>query len=398
MRLLVGILGIVFAQQVMASTFVGNGGNAGDLELQITLGQARKSMEYIEKDKDDPELKLCTCSPQFEGRPVCDVLKQLNKEQVNFCSRFVAMKSPDLARVLAQKDQLSVSWTHDQIEVQETGRLRGADAVTDPSKMMMTLNQRRFLEMTGSERLFLVSHELFHLTTYQGKTLSDEGDIGPFKGADGGRQFINAMAATIVMQANDYGVFNEYAAALKRSKSYKKTYVSVAYHSMTTPNDASTSFDINRTSGGDFNIRHQLTSEFGVVGHLSVLSGEKTILSTINAKESKNILGAGVSYRWFPFSNPLTAAGQSHFVFSGTLDLLSGTYKYDEQGVGGTAKATSTGFTVGCNYFIPFDSGVWGYAGASLSNLQYSYNLDNQVDLKYKDNGTTFALGVTYGF
>lgn len=398
MRLLIGILGIIFTQQVMASTFVGNGGNAGDLELQITLGQARKSMEYIDKDKDDPDLKLCTCSPQFEGRPVCDVLKQLNKEQINFCARFVAMKAPDLARVLTQKDQLSLSWTHNQIEVQETGRLRGADAVTDPAKMTMTLNQKRFLEMTESERLFLVSHELFHLTTYQGRTLSDEGDIGPFKGADGGRQFINAMAATIVMQASDYGVFRDFSAAQKRSKSYKQTYVSVAYHSMSTPNDDSTSFDINRTSGGDISVRHQLTSEFGVLGHLSSLSGEKTILSTIKAKETRNILGVGVGYRWFPFSNPLTALGQSHFVFSGMLDFLNGTYVYDEQGVGGTAKTSTTGLTVGCNYFIPFDAGFWGYAGVSASSLKYSYNLDNQVDLKYKDNGTTFALGVTYGF
>lgn len=398
MRLLICILGLVFTQAAVASTFVGNGGNAGDLELQITLGQARKSLEYIDTDKDDPELKLCTCSAQFEGRPVCDVLKQLNKEQVNFCSRFVAMKSADLARVLKQKDQLSFTWTHDQIEVQETGRLRGADAVTDPNKMAMTLNQKRFLEMTESERLFLMSHELFHLTNHQGKTLSDEGDIGPFKGADGGRQFINAMAATIVMQASDYGVFRDYAAAQKRSKSYKQTYVSVAYASMSTPNDDTTAFDINRTSGGDLNVRYQLTNEFGVLGHLSVLTGEKTILSTIKAKESRNILGGGVSYRWFPFSNPLTATGQSHFVFSGMLDVLSGTYKYDEEGVGGSASTTTTGLTVGCNYFIPFDAGVWGYAGVSASSLKYSYNLDNQVDLKYKDNGTTFALGVTYGF
>ena len=131
---------------------------------------------------------------------------------------------------------------------------------------------------------------------------------------------------------------------------------------------------------------------------MSLLRGEKVVMSTINAKEERNVLGLGASYRFFPFANPLTSWGQSHLVLSATVDLLSGTYKYDEQGVGGSAKTSSTGFTVGCNYFIPFDSGLWAYAGASYSTLNYTYNLDNQVDLKYKDNGTTFALGVTYGF
>lgn len=398
MRILVFILGLISAQHVMASTFVGNGGNAGDIEMEITMGQAQKSLSFIEGNKDNASSNLCTCSSQFEGRPVCDILKQLTSDQVRFCARFVSMKAGDLSRMLGEKGSLSVSWTHDHIEVQEEGRLRGADAVTDPKRMTMTLNQKRFLEMDENERLFLVSHELFHLTTYQGKTLSDEGEIGPFKGADGGRNFINAMAATVVMQASDYGVFSEYKAAEKRSKSYKKTYVSIGYASMSTPNDTTTSFDVNKMTGGQVGIRYQLTPEFGLVGGLSLLSGEKTIMSTIKAKENRNILSLGASYRFFPFTNPLTSWGQSHLVLSATADLLNGQYKYDEQGVGGTAKASSTGLTVGCNYFIPFDSGLWAYAGLSYSTLNYSYNLDNQVDLKYKDGGTAFALGVTYGF
>ncbi|MBS1971156.1 MAG: hypothetical protein JSU04_12655 [Bdellovibrionales bacterium] len=398
MRLLIFIFGLISAQHVMASTFVGNGGNAGDIEMQITMGQAQKSLAFIDGNKDNYTADLCTCSSQFEGRPVCDILKKLNQEQTRFCARFVSMKAGDLYRLLSEKGNLSVSWTHDQIEVQEEGRLRGADAVTDPKKMTMTLNQKRFLDLDENERLFLFSHELFHLTTYQGKTLSDEGEIGPFKGPDGGRQFINAMAATVVMQANDYGVLREYAAAQKRSKSYKKTYVSVGYAAMTTPNDTTTAFDVNKTTGAQFGVRYQLTPEFGVLGQMSLLRGEKVVMSTINAKEERNVLGLGASYRFFPFANPLTSWGQSHLVLSATVDLLSGTYKYDEQGVGGSAKTSSTGFTVGCNYFIPFDSGLWAYAGASYSTLNYTYNLDNQVDLKYKDNGTTFALGVTYGF
>lgn len=398
MRLLACILGIVLTQQAMASTFVGNGGNAGDIELQITLGQVQKSFEYVNRDKDIKQDTLCKCAPQFEGRPACDVLKQLNTEQVRFCSRFVSMKASELAQVLSQKNEISFSWTHDQIEVQEESNRRGADAVTDAKRMSMILNQKRFLEMNENERVFLIGHELFHLTSYQGKYLSDEGDIGPFRGADGGRKLINAMAATLVMQTHEYGIFRQYEDTERRSKSYKKTYVSLGYAWANTPNNTETAFDINSTRGAQLGVRYQLTNEWGLLGQYSYLGGEKTIMDTIKAKEEKNILSAGLGYRWFPFSNPLTKWGQSHFLLSGTLDFLSGKYKYDEQGVGGSANTTSTGFTAGCNYFIPFNDGFWGYAGVSYSNLHYSYNLDNQVNLDYKDNGTSFALGVTYGF
>lgn len=399
MRFLICILGLIFINQAEASTFVGNGGNAGDIELQITLGQIQKSLESIDRDKaSNSDNNLCACASQFEGRPVCDILKQLSTEQARFCSRYVTMKAAELAQTLARKNELSFSWTHEQIEVHEEGSVRGADAVTDAKRMSMTLNQKRFLELNENERLFLVGHELFHLTSYQGKYLSDEGAIGPFSGADGGRKFINAMGAALVMQTNYYGIFRQYEAAERRSKSYKKTYVSIGYVSNSTPNDTTSAFDINKSTGGQIGLRYQLTNEWGLVGHYVRLRGEKTIMNTISAKEEKNILSAGVGYRWFPFSNPLTRWGQSHFILSGTADLLAGEYKYDEQGLGGTAKAASTGYTAACNYFIPFNSGLWAYAGASYSSLPYSYNLDNQVNLDYKDNGATFALGVTYGF
>jgi len=398
MKILICILVLGLTSQIaLASSFVGNGGNVGDMELQMTLGKLQKNFESIEGDKD-AEKNVCTCSPDFQGRPVCDVLSKLNSDQVKFCAKYVLEKSGELAKILRQKDQISFSWTHEQIEVRDGGHLRSADAVTDAKSMKMTLNQKRFLEMNEQERVFLVGHELFHLTSYQGTTLTDEGEIGPFKGADGGRLFINAMAAALVIETSEYGIFSSYAAAERLSKSYKKTYLSLGYAALSTPNDNTTSFDINRTAGGQFGVRYQLTPSFGVVGQLSVLNGEKTIMETIKATEHKNILSGGVSYRWFPFSNPLTVMGQSHFVFSGMLDFLSGNYKYDEQGIGGSAETTSTGFTLACNYFIPFDGGFWGYASAGYSNMQYSYNLDNQLDLKYKDNGTTFALGVAYGF
>lgn len=399
MKVFIGILTVLsMQQQGRASTFVGNGGNAGDIELQMTLGQVQESLGFIDRDKDVQGRELCVCAESFEGRPVCDMLKQLNEEQVRFCALFVAEKSSELERILTTKDRVSFSWTHKAIEVQEDGNLRGVDAVTNPVNMSMTLNQNRFLEMDEDERVFLLSHELFHLTAYQGKTLTDEGTVGPFKGADGGRKFINAMAATVVMAANDYGVFSKYRATEKRSKSYKKTWLNLSMVGLTTQNDSTTVYDIEHTSGSQVGVRYQWTHEWGVLAQFSNLRGTKNILSTTEARESKNILSVGGAYRWFPFNYPLTFSGQSHFIFSGTLDLLDAKYEIQDPSIGTTAKTSSKGYTLSCNYFIPFNSGLWAYAGLGYSNMPYSFNLDNQVSLDYKYGGTTFALGASYGF
>ncbi|MGZ3805891.1 MAG: hypothetical protein ACXVB4_16870 [Pseudobdellovibrionaceae bacterium] len=398
MKIFIFFLTLACVQQSTASTFVGNGGNAGDIELQMTLGQLQKSLEYIERDKDVAEQNLCVCPSRFEGRPLCDFLNHLNSEQVRFCSKYLRLKAADMARMVDQKSELNFSWTHQEIEVQEEGKLRGADAVTDVKNASITINQKRFLDMDENERVFLLGHELFHLTTFQGKPLQDEGEIGPYKGSDGGRQFINAMAATVVLQANEYDVFKTYESAEKRSKSYKKHWLTLGYESLSTENDTETAFDIMQVNGGQIEYRYQWTPKIGLLARYSSLKGNKGILSSIQATENRNILGLGMAYRWFPFSNPLTHWGQSHFVFSGSFNFLSANYELHDASTGTTANATAMGYALACNYYIPFDSGFWGYGGVGYSNLHHSFNLDNQVTLNYKNNGTNFVLGVSYGF
>lgn len=398
MRIFILTLTVLLTQQAWSSTFVGNGGNAGDIELQMTLGQVQESLSFINRDKDVQARKLCVCTEAYEGRPICDMLKKLNEEQVRFCASYIESKAAELEHLVATKERVSFSWTHQEIEVQEAGSLRGADAVTNPKNMSMTLNQKRFLEMDENERVFLISHELFHLTSNQGETLSDEGPIGPFKGADGGRKFINAMAATVVMAANDYQVFDSYRSIERRSKGYKKNWLTLSIAGVSRENDTNTVFDIESTSGAQLGFRYQWTHELGVLAQLSRLSGTKSILNATEATETKSILSVGAAYRWFPFSNPLTFSGQSHFVLSGTVDVMKAKYEIKDQNIGTTADASSMGYTLSCNYFIPFKSGMWAYAGVGYSYMPYSFNIDNQVTLEYKPAGTTFALGASYGF
>lgn len=398
MRELLFFLIMCLLQNAVASTFVGNGGNAGDIELQITLGQIQKGFEFINRDKDAGPEKLCICSQGFSGRPICDVLKQLTEDQVLYCSKVIRMKAEDLARVVGKKDQLKLQWTNKEIEVEELGALRGADAVTNQQEQSITIKQDRFLQMNESEKVFLLAHELFHLTSLQGALLKDEGAIGPFKSKDGGRQLLNAMAATLVVLSDEYGVFRSNESTLKRSKSYVQNWLTLGLVGVSTPNDPTTALDIERASGFQLGYRYQVNSDFGVVLDFQNLNGEKKILSTAMAKENRRIFSLGGAYRWFPFSNPLSFSGQSHFVMAATLDLHSGSYEVSDPSIGTSASSSSTGYTFACKYFIPFQSGFWGHAGIAYSGLNYRYNLDNQMNLDYKNNGTSLALGVSYGF
>lgn len=398
MKIFILTLAFIIAQQVQASTFVGNGGNAGDLELQMTLKQMQEIFYFLNRDRDIADQNLCICKEKFAGRPVCDMLKDLNAEQVRFCSKYLTLHAQELEKLADPQGSVNFSWTHQPIEVRENSHLRGVDAVTNFQRKSMILNQARFLQMAPEERVFLIGHELFHLTSHQENPLKDEGEVGPFKGMDGGRKLINAMAATLVMTAHEYQVFSGYRETEKRSKSYKKTWVTLSYGGLQTANNKTTPYDIEDTRGKQLGIRYQWTSAVGFLAQISSLEGEKSLLNSTHVNEQKNILSVGGAYRWFPFHNLLAYSGQSHFVFTGTLDFLSATHKLNDSTIGTTSRTTSNGYSLNAYYYMPFNAGVWAYVGVGYTYLPYKFNLDDQINLEYKNGASNFALGVSYGF
>jgi hypothetical protein len=391
-----------------ASTFVGNGGNVGDVELQVTINQvqatfaklAEKPVVKVKTEDDDedapaPPPELCVCPAEFQGRPWCELLKKLNPEQVRFCAAYIREKAPELATLLAQKERVKFLWTHEGIDVREGAILRGADAVTDPATLTMTLNQPRYLEMNDVDRVFLMSHEVFHLTRYEDRPLTDEGDVGPFKGSDGGRQLINAMAASVVMQASAYDLFDKYRGAIHRSRGYKKFWLSGGLLLSSTAKDSTSAYYLDQHTGGRIGFRYQLTDGLGILAEYSASQGEKTLVSSVKGKENKNIFSAGLAYRWFLFQNPLTFAGQSHFILNAKADFLNGTYKLSDPWVGLEDHASGRGYSVEVQYFIPFAVGLWGFGGIGYSAQSYKYD---QLGLEYKNAAVTFNTGVSYGF
>ena len=76
----------------LASTFVGNGGNVGDIELQVTLNQISKTLSAIIEDEELGD-ELCGCVDAYKNDELCTHIESLTKAQVKYCSIKLKEKS-----------------------------------------------------------------------------------------------------------------------------------------------------------------------------------------------------------------------------------------------------------------------------------------------------------------
>jgi hypothetical protein len=302
------ILLLLFSFRAHAWTFIGNGGNAGDVELAVTHQQLATIFAEI-PDRPADARGLCECTGEFDNHPMCDALKKLSPAQAKFCGEQLKIRSDEASRL---NDRVRVQWTHDFVEVSESGRKRGADAAADRAADEITVNVDRFMELKSYEREFLLAHELFHFTSYDSKPLTDEGPIGPFEGNDGSRNFINAMSAAVVMESVDEGLISKYQRSLKRPQGWKHAWLSVDGGTSRNEKDLAGLFPNNEFSKSGANFRYHFSNGFGIMLSVRLLKASKSILTSTKIEESSQALGLGIAYRYFPFKDPLTFFGQSH--------------------------------------------------------------------------------------
>ncbi len=393
MKYLVLLLLAKLSQPVLASTFIGNGGNAGDVEREVTLQQILGAIEGFAQHNSIPQ---CECVPRYQNSSFCDTLKTLNEQQQQFCSKTLKTLSTPLKQVLAE-DQVRFSWTDQSIRVKEGGSLRAVDAVTDPSQNKITIHLNGFLGMNDSQRVFLLSHELVHLMKYQGSHLNDTGSIGPFDGRDGKRKLINAMSASVVMAAYKKRLFKKYENTLDRPKPWKKHRLEAGVTGVSiVPSDSDTNVYANDSmSGGHLLYRYQSSSPWG--GHIAYkyYSEEKTILTSIAAKESLNGGAVGVSYRLFPFKDPLSFLGHSHLIFEMQVEYYRAEYTVNDKIVSAEETTDALGGALNCKYYMPLGIGIWVYLGLGAGQLNYQFNT---FGVKYDSPRTHTTIGVSYGF
>jgi hypothetical protein len=390
MRLLL-LLILSSMTSVHASTFVGNGGGAGDVELAVTKKQIEETFTAI-RTRSVFEHRLCRCNEVYENRNVCEPLRALNDEQRKFCAESLIRLAPD---VLASIYAIDFQWTHSPISVSVHGQTRAVDAVTDRSSRRITINLDRFLDMKPFERVFLVTHEMLHLTNLQGKAINDDGAVGPFSGSEGGRTLLNSMGSSAaVLQGELPGEIKKYRAKLHRSQSWKPIWLEMNYGTSNLEQKPRSTFAASEFYRSQFTARY-VFGNWGLVGSLRTETADNKVFGVINVDEKVSITSGGAIYRWFVSKDPTTFWGQNHVLFQGLIDFVNAEIKLDDGTVTAAESVKTTGFNVSVNYYIPFFWGFWAFLGSAYEVHPYKYET---VNLNYDKNKISYYLGVSYAF
>jgi hypothetical protein len=386
------VIYFVFMLFAHASTFVGNGGSQGDIELAASKKQLVETFQAIIENKQSDY--LCKCTEDYENRDVCLPLKKLNSDQQKYCQKQLTEKAPEMLKLL-QSEDVKIQWTHEPIEVRTGNELRAVDAVTNPTQKQITLNLPRFLDMSTSDRVFLLSHEYFHLTKIEGKQVADDETVGPFQESDGGRQFLNAIGSSISVLEGYLPDVSSHRAMIARSRSWKRFWFDGNFGGSSAVTDPSSSFGQKDAHDAQLSF-HFYLGDFALSARIKNEYNDKKILdNSVSISENVMLYGIGAGYRFFPFKDPLTFWGQSHILVQAFLDQIESHISVSDDFVSISDRTRTTGSSVYGTYYIPFFWGFWWHATVGYEYHPYKYS---NVNLKYKDGRTVAGIGVSYAF
>lgn len=381
---------------VLASTFIGNGGQVGDVELAVSLKQLRSANERIQAIlQDEPNKRLCVCPEDYADHNLCEVFEKLNDEQKSFCDKFIVKQ---LSKLENATYSTQFEWVETSMLNKNKVGVRVVDAVAQKDKKMIYIDQTRFTDLTPAKRMFLLTHELFHMDKYETITLNDEDKIGPFTAEYGVRDLLNAAAAGIVLTSIDENVFQSYSRFLKQSRSTKKHWFSLITASNQLKDDKSTNFQTNMGGGYRFSYLYQPDSlhNFGFTVQFQTQSGEKTIYTSTQIESQRTSSAIGVSYRYFLFNNldPLNQFWNTFLQAELLYERLDGLFKLSDKYTSQDSIASSTSPAGRISIYVPVNYNFWVNLGLEISQHKLYYS---EFDYNLVQNTPSLFLGVTYG-
>lgn len=381
---------VIVTVSASASTFVGNGGNAEDLELKSTLSLIEEGLRTAQTALPS---RLCRCS---DSAASCGSLDQLSATQVDFCARFVQTQAPLILNLLNQ-NKITWNWTSEPMKIKEGEEERHADAVADERTNTITINKERFSAMGLNQRQFLITHELLHLAEFEGKHVADHKPIGSFEGPAGGRELLNAAAESVTNLSYGTAKRNSTSYAMARSKASATHWFELDRMGSTNRLDSSL-LEPDTSSGWGLRYRLQWQRLSASV-HWKTLRGGGKGLSTISLEQEQRALGAGLSYRIGIGSDPLSFWGQSHLLIGAQAEVLEGQLKIADSMIGESSEARSVGYGGSLRWMIPMRDGAWFYIEtASLShNMNFEF-FEGQTSIISASGRSQNSLGVSYAF
>lgn len=388
---------IAVSQMTLASTFIGNGGQTGDVELAVSLKQVRGAVERIETLKqEDPHKRYCVCPENYADHNLCEIIQKLTEDQKQYCDKFVLTQLQKLARA-SQTTQFE--WVQSAMVNQNKIGERVVDAVAQKDKKLIYIDQEKFVDLTQSKRMFLLTHELFHMDTFDGKNLDDEDPIGPFKYQYGIRDLLNAAAAGITLTSIDETVFQDYSKYLSQSRSTRRHWVSLMNASTPLQDDRSTRFKTSMDHGARFSYQYQFPNlfNFGLTLHLQNQSGEKSIFTSTRIKQKTSTKAVGITYRYFLFNNldPFNHFWNTFVQFEILTERLDTNFNMDDGYTNEESSTSSTSPAARISVYFPMKHDFWINTGVSFSDHKAYFQ---EFDYNLTSNGPTFFLGAAYGF
>ncbi len=391
--LLIPLLIFFAPQMVFASTFVGNGGTTTDVDLLITIKQIQETLQKLDEKSE------CSCPEELAQDPLCEPLLQLNDHEQEFCKEMLWNQRSHLSSLLDPQSSLQFFWAETAITINTEGDHKVVDAVTDAAKQQITIHRPRFLDLKQKERIFLLTHELFHLVKIGEDAITDTGSYGPFKNAGGGRKLLNSLGATVAMKAVELKQLGHYSDTFNLSRSNKRRWVGLKLGS-TAVSSGDRTYLLNTTGGWGalFEFRYQWSWIGSYVAARSITFSKK-LEESLEVKETIPGVELGASFCYSPFKDPLTFWGQSHLLVKVGLHLSAYTYEASDPSVSITDEDKESlhkpQLALGFDYYFPLNFGMWLTLGSELFSANYEYR---SLNLSYNKNLWTTHLGVHYGF
>ncbi len=378
---------------VQASTFVGNGGNASDLELATVLASLKESLSSLTGEEKSA---LCTCDNMAYDHPLCHVLDNLGEKKKQFCQNFIYQHKNSLATLARLDGAIKFKWDRSRnLKVNVGKDIEEVSAVTMADQKIVILNENDFLAAPFLNRIALVSHELIHLLNDNGQFIGDLGGIGPFSGNYGKKDFLTVVGAAIAIHVKESGSMESYYSLKTISRAYDHIWINI--NSVT----GQMSKGINKKfllkgalTGSEFDVAYWRYNLGLILGGSSVKSqpGHEDITSQLKYDDLKG----GVGYRIFPINSPLTRWSQFFMVFS--AQALFGTYKHtlDDGYVREDDKVNVYGGEIGWQNFFPLANGFWLIIGGSIK-IHTPCKLDT-VNSFIDQPIPSLILGASYAF
>lgn len=391
-------LSLLISVSARASTFVGNGGNAGDIELQVTWVQISKTLDEIVEAGVDTQGLLCRCHEDLQTHKLCDSLIELNQSQTFYCSNTLSQKAAQMRQLLQSNQGVQVVWTSELMSVREKDGVRDADAVVQPKQNKIYLNREQFLALKNYERIFLLTHELGHMVEIDKRYLDDATEVGPFKQSDGSRKLLNAMAATVAVKSVTSERVDHYVSQLRLSKNYKSNWFSLSLGVQPDSDGESTKltpYSVKNFTGLETGYRRQLDLRNGISINVRSFYGKENIFSNTKAEITVGLINVQYNYRFFPFDDPLTTSGQSHFILGAGYEAGSAQMKLSDDRSDITEKANLGSPIISGQYLIPLSFGIWLHASAAVTAHNYEFT---NIGYKPQKMQTYVNIGATYGF